>query len=75
MEHFNFWEKVVDENGEEWYKEVPACQCSDCGGEIYKDDGCYLIDGAPVCETCMIWHKMTGREALRAMMNARRRGA
>lgn len=74
MEQFNFWEKVVDD-GEEWYKEVPACQCSDCGGEIYKDDGCYLIDGAPVCETCMIWHKITGREARQAMMNARRRGA
>lgn len=75
MEHFNFWEKVVDENGEEWYKEVPACQCSDCGDPIYKDDTCYFIDGAPVCDNCLGWHKMTGREVLRAMTNARRRGA
>lgn len=73
MEQFNFWEKVVDENGEEWYKEIPACHCADCGGEIYQDDGCYLIDGAPVCDECMSWKKMTGKEALHAMAIMRRR--
>lgn len=72
MEQFNFWEKVIYD-GEEWDKEVPACHCSECGGDIYKDDECYLLDnGAPICEDCMSWKKMTGKEALRAMMRARK---
>lgn len=76
MEQFNFWEKVVDEDGEVWEREVPACHCSECGEAIYKDDFCYLMDnGAPVCDECMSWKKMTGKEALHAMAIMRRRGA
>lgn len=74
MEMLNFFEEVTDkETGEKWFRELPACKCSECGGDIYKDDECYLLNnGAPICEECMSWKKMTGKEALRAMMRARK---
>lgn len=31
----------------------PAARCEECGGEIYREDLVYLIDGMPVCEECL----------------------
>ena len=33
--------------------ERPAAQCALCGDELYFGQCCYLLEGAPVCETCL----------------------
>lgn len=74
-----FWEKVEDEEtGEVWEREGPACHCSECNKEIYKDDNCYPMPGMYgkeiyiLCEDCIDSYAAYGKEAAEALMKAAR---
>lgn len=33
--------------------EIPAAYCTQCGGEIYRGEDYYRIDGQEVCTDCL----------------------
>lgn len=74
-----FWEKVYDEETEEYIDvEIPACHCSECGEGIYKDDNCYMFPGSfsnvpyVLCEECIDTYVTHGKDAAEAIMKGTR---
>lgn len=41
---------------------APACYCSQCRGEIYDNDVCYVIDDIIYCEDCIDAFRFEGWE-------------
>ena len=40
-----------DRKNPQWVCEV--CRCSRCGGEIYRGENYYCVDGFSICEDCL----------------------
>lgn len=41
----------ADRKNPQWASEV--CRCSRCGGEIYRGEDYYCVDGLQICEDCL----------------------